>query len=919
MHHFHFRFYLQFLVLLALLVPVSLLAQNEILDIRGNIKDTDTMKKLDAIQIVVIQNGNEFDAFSTSNGKYETQLPLGFLYIIQFSRKDYVTKKIQIDTKGIPEEDMAGGFQLTMDMSLFAYVEGFNLDILDPPIGKATFDQQKNSIAFDFEYTEKINRKVTAEFERLANLAENADKLQAEFDEWLRKGDDKMGQKKYADALNNYNKALDIFPDDAAAIQKRDKAQAALDAQNIDAELEAKYLELINKGNDQIKSAKYEGALASFEEASGLKPEENLPRDKIREIENIMKDLEKREEYDAFVNSGDQKFGNEDYGVAIENYESALDLFPDEKHPKDRIKEARKILDEQLASAMAAEELEQRYNDLIVLGDRNFKDKNYNDALRNFEEASNLKNAERYPKDKIADIEKLLADLAAVEKANRANSDANAEQERINKEYQALLDEANGKFDSEKLQEARGFYVQASNLKENEKFPKSRITRIDELLAQRENTNNEEALAEAKRQREEERRLAEEVESNQRNAKEQELDEARKRRLDEEEASKQRVAEANRLKEEEDRKRRENFMNTASASTEDAAEKYYRDARHSEERARTNAIEQEKQQHADFISRKQRDSEDYRKDQMESALAKQDMLSNLNKAGERDRELKVDYSSKEKELNEKNLTTYRQDSEDRRSRALEDTQEIERAYAQVNRKDEFRGERVDRSKDMAEMHRENLVNYREMGSTLRKDSEYDVKKAKEGQQNLANTGEGERRSRIKDMDVVKEQYVSYTKDVQAAAGERQKLNTESSQYQKQQLKDISKGKEVLREDNQYEVNKQKEAHQYFLTEKGEEAKLQRYDERQKQFDKNGGREKSYDEYILPVGMEDIDEGVQERSFELGNKMVIERTVKRGNKVDSYRKVISKTGIYYFKNGNSILATTWKRETLEVQD
>ena len=85
------------------------------------------------------------------------------------------------------------------------------------------------------------------------------------------------------------------------------------------------------------------------------------------------------------------------------------------------------------------------------------------------------------------------------------------------------------------------------------------------------------------------------------------------------------------------------------------------------------------------------------------------------------------------------------------------------------------------------------------------------------------------------------------------------------------------------------------------------------------FEKDAGSNKKPDDYILPEGAEDLEEGVQERSYEQGNKMVIERTVKRGNKVDLYRKVISKTGIYYFKNEQAITETTWVRETLDVKD
>jgi uncharacterized C2H2 Zn-finger protein len=45
-------------------------------------------------------------------------------------------------------------------------------------------------------------------------------------------------------------------------------------------------------------------------------------------------------------------------------------------------------------------------------------------------------------------------------------------------------------------------------------------------------------------------------------------------------------------------------------------------------------------------------------------------------------------------------------------------------------------------------------------------------------------------------------------------------------------------------------------------------------------------------------------------------MITERTVKRDNKVDKYLKSVSKTGIYYFKNGKPITKQMWIQETLE---
>jgi hypothetical protein len=48
-------------------------------------------------------------------------------------------------------------------------------------------------------------------------------------------------------------------------------------------------------------------------------------------------------------------------------------------------------------------------------------------------------------------------------------------------------------------------------------------------------------------------------------------------------------------------------------------------------------------------------------------------------------------------------------------------------------------------------------------------------------------------------------------------------------------------------------------------------------------------------------------------------MVTERLVKIGNKVDKYKKVVSKTAIYYFRNGTSITEETWKLATLAEPD
>ena len=69
---------------------------------------------------------------------------------------------------------------------------------------------------------------------------------------------------------------------------------------------------------------------------------------------------------------------------------------------------------------------------------------------------------------------------------------------------------------------------------------------------------------------------------------------------------------------------------------------------------------------------------------------------------------------------------------------------------------------------------------------------------------------------------------------------------------------------------------------------------------------------------LPVSLSpedrDIPQGVQETSYDIQNGLVIMRTVRLGDVVKRYRKVVMKTGTYYFCGDRSITEIRWDLET-----
>ncbi len=158
------------LLILLVIITNILSAQNEEIRIRSSlpISDSQSSFTLDSIEISIFKDGvKEIDKVLGDSGEFDFSLDLGYYYDLKFSRPNYVTKIIRIDTRNISDDDRVGGFQMQFQLTLFKYTEGFNLDILSAPIAKAAFDPQMNFISFDMEYSAGMQKKIEEEFHRL--------------------------------------------------------------------------------------------------------------------------------------------------------------------------------------------------------------------------------------------------------------------------------------------------------------------------------------------------------------------------------------------------------------------------------------------------------------------------------------------------------------------------------------------------------------------------------------------------------------------------------------------------------------------------------------------------------------------------------------------------------------------------------
>lgn len=165
--------------------------------------------------------------------------------------------------------------------------------------------------------------------------------------------DEQEGQvKKYEDdyekqeALENENLTKGNQNEDSETGQDSTRAaELAIDEQ---------FKQNVKEADDLFKAKKYEEAQKLYVRAGELRPEEKYPPYKVEECKKKITEAKKspppveeekpvvnqRSKYNDLIAAGDKNFAQGKWNWAIAQYKHASDLFPDEKYPKERIKEA---------------------------------------------------------------------------------------------------------------------------------------------------------------------------------------------------------------------------------------------------------------------------------------------------------------------------------------------------------------------------------------------------------------------------------------------------------------------------------------------------------------------------------------------------------------------------------------------------
>jgi hypothetical protein len=348
--------------------------------------------------------------------------------------------------------------------------------------------QQALSFKPDDAFTKtRIDEADRLEKEQVKNQAA-ADQKNMQYKDAVASAERLFQTRDFQGALAGYRQALSIKPGDTYAQQRikdienaiateqaaKEKALAeekAAKDKALAAEQAAK-----EKALAEEKAAKDKALAAEQAAKEKALAEEKVAKDKALAEEQAAKQKAMDEGYKNAMAQGNTALAQKQYGPAKEQYQKALSFKPDDPAAKNKIGETDLLLKQEQDKLSAEQARKKQYDEAIARAEKLLAENDYSNSKLAFGEASRVMPNESYPKQKISEIDRILADQ------QKALADAKAKEDA----YNAAVSSGNNAYGQKKYPEAKGFYIQALKIKPDDAYAKDQIVLIDNLVAEME-------------------------------------------------------------------------------------------------------------------------------------------------------------------------------------------------------------------------------------------------------------------------------------------------------------------------------------------------------------------------------------------------------------------------------------------------
>ena len=220
-------------------------------------------------------------------------------------------------------------------------------------------------------------------------------------------GDQFFNQQKYEEALAEYEAALKVFPEDKYVGGQADAVRAILKERQ---DKQDAFDNAMSQGETLLAEDNYDAAIMQFETAIEIFPNDKLPKEKLAEVKQ-KKQLynEKVTRFDNLMEEARQFGLRKNYESAIGKLDQALELFPNDIEANAKRNEYQ-----------AAKGIADQYNGIIAVADQLYENKAYKEAKTQYQSALAVVKGDAYATDMIARLDPLIAEQDAEEAARIA-------------------------------------------------------------------------------------------------------------------------------------------------------------------------------------------------------------------------------------------------------------------------------------------------------------------------------------------------------------------------------------------------------------------------------------------------------------------------------------------------------------------
>lgn len=286
------------------------------------------------------------------------------------------------------------------------------------------------------------------------------------YESLMRSGNTKFTAKDYISAKTYYEMALKQKPNDAEAKKKLDQTLVKIQE---DSEKQEVFYAHLDAGDALNNQNKYEEALAEYEKALAIFPDDKYVGSQAETIRGILKERkDKQDAYNTAISQGNTLLEEENFDAAIMQFETAKEIFPNDNLPKERIAEAKRL------QSLYNEKVS-RFNTLLEESNNLALRKNYDGAIQKLNQA----------------LEIFPNDVQATAKLQELQGSKD-----INDRYNAIIAQADKLYEEKSYKEAKAQYQNALTVVAGDAYAMDMVSRLNPLIAQQDAEEAERIAAE---------------------------------------------------------------------------------------------------------------------------------------------------------------------------------------------------------------------------------------------------------------------------------------------------------------------------------------------------------------------------------------------------------------------------------------